>query len=554
MADPLAAVSTRRTPQTEPARPEQVPNSAGGYTFAVSDQDRLRRFLVLGTGGGTYYTSEAELTRENAAVVIDFAATDPRRLVDVAVEISRAGRAPKNNPAIFALAAASRLAARPEDRAYANAHLADVCRTGTHLFTFAGYAENLGGWGPSLRKAVAAWYTGPAVDKVALQAVKYRQRAGWTHRDLLRLAHPKLPIEETARRSLFHWITHGTDGGLDLPAPAILQDFLDAQEAATAAEAVRIIDRGNGVTWELLPTRLLNEPDVWRALIEQGMPMTALVRQLGRLTAIGVLDIRAARDRILADLSDAEKIRRSRMHPVNILVAAKTYASGHGDRGHLTWGPDRRVIDALDAAFYTAFGNVTPAGKRTLLALDVSGSMTQPAGGLPISCIEAEAAIALVTLATETDVDVVAFASGGWVPLPKDTGLSRFTLRVGYGSGITELAISPRQRLDDVLRAMRRLGFGGTDCSLPFRWAQAKGRVYDTVITMTDNETWAGDMHPHQALDEYRRATGVRTRSVVAAFASNGFSIADPDDPDSLDVVGLDSAVPNLIADFSRGL
>ena len=41
-----------------------------------------------------------------------------------------------------------------------------------------------------------------------------------------------------------------------------------------------------------------------------------------------------------------------------------------------TWSPVRAVVDALDGAFYSAFGNVEPAGTRLLLALDVSGSMT----------------------------------------------------------------------------------------------------------------------------------------------------------------------------------
>src|SRR5947208_226585 len=58
MPDPLTAISTRRTPQREPADDRQVPNSAGGYSFTVTNLDRLRRFLTLGTDGGTFYVSE----------------------------------------------------------------------------------------------------------------------------------------------------------------------------------------------------------------------------------------------------------------------------------------------------------------------------------------------------------------------------------------------------------------------------------------------------------------------------------------------------------------
>ena len=44
----------------------------------------------------------------------------------------------------------------------------------------------------------------------------------------------------------------------------------------------------------------------------------------------------------------------------------------------------------------------------------------------------------------------------------------------------------------------------------------------------TDTETWAGDIHPVQALRDYRHASGIDARLVVVGMVSNGFSIADP--------------------------
>ena len=69
----------------------------------------------------------------------------------------------------------------------------------------------------------------------------------------------------------------------------------------------------------------------------------------------------------------------------------------------------------------------------------------------------------------------------------------------------------------------------------------------------TDNETWAGNVHPAQALRDYRRARA-STKLVVVGMASNGFSIADPTDAGMLDVVGFDTATPPVIADFARGM
>ena len=100
-----------------------------------------------------------------------------------------AGRAPKNDPALFALAMAAGSATSATRKAALEA-LPQVCRTGTHLFRFAQFVEGFRGWGRSLRRAIGALVRAKPVDALAYQAVKYRQREGVTHRDLLRLAHP----------------------------------------------------------------------------------------------------------------------------------------------------------------------------------------------------------------------------------------------------------------------------------------------------------------------------------------------------------------------------
>ena len=189
MTDPLMKTGTKTTPQMEKARPDQVLNNAGGYVFTTSDDARLHRFLTLGTTGGTFYVKERPLTVENAEFITDYARRDSIALVHHAREISVAGRAPRNNPALYALAAASKLGDL-EGRRQAFAALPDIARTGTHLYQFAAYRELFGGWGRGTRRAVGNWYLSKTPEDLAYQMVKYRQREGWTHRDLLRLSHP----------------------------------------------------------------------------------------------------------------------------------------------------------------------------------------------------------------------------------------------------------------------------------------------------------------------------------------------------------------------------
>lgn len=539
MPDALNAINLRDTPQSQPADPRQVQNSAGGYTFTVAPLERLRRFLVLGIDGGTYYASERELAKANAEVVLAWARDRSGELVDEVVSISMSGRAPRNNAALFALAAAAALG-DAEGRKAALAALPKVARTGTHLFVFAGYVEQFRGWGRGLRRAVADWYLSKPVDAVAYQAVKYRQREGWSHRDLLRLAHPA--TDEADRKQLFDWICGRSEEG-----PALVEGFRQAQSATTAREWVAILDRYPSLSWEMLPDAALGEADVWSKLIGNGMPQTALMRQLPRLTRLGLLaPMSGTLEVVVGQLTDRDRLVKARVHPVNVLVAARTYASGASARGQSSWEPVSRVVDALDAAFYTAFASVQPANKRTLLALDVSGSMTVGAvSGLPITAREVSAALALVTAATEPKTSTVGFTASSAGASP---GLFRRSVSV---DGIAALSISPRQRLDDVLKTISGLPFSRTDCALPMLWATANKVKVDTFVVYTDNETWAGSVHPHQALRKYRDWSGIDARLVVAGLTATDFTIADPADPGMLDIAGFDSALPTLLTDFS---
>ena len=545
--DALWAISTRVTPQSERARADQVANSAGGFVFAVDDLTRLRRFLTLGVEGGTYYVTESALTRDNADVVMRLAQTNPRLVVDEVVAISTAGRAPKQNPALFALAAVAGLA-DDEGRAHALSRLNEVVRTGTHLALFVGYAQQFRGWGRALRRAVGGWYLDKTPEALAYQVLKYRSREGWTHRDLLRQAHPE-PAGE-AQAKLFDYVAHrarAADAGqaYDLAGlPALVAAFEEAKTAPTP-RLVELIGQ-HPLSWEMLPQAALDSPDVWGALLDAGLPITALVRQLPRLTRLGVLT-GARRRAVVERLADPAVLAKGRVHPIAMLIALRTYASGHGARGAGTWEPLAPVVDALDAGFYAAFQAVEPTGKRTLLALDVSGSMTSPIGGLPLSAREASAALALVTARTEPDYEILGFTATGADTLRHPRGF----FAALNANAISRLGISPRQRLDDVLRAIGNLSFSGTDCALPMLWASANRVPIDTFVVYTDNETWAGDVHPYQALRAYREAMGIPAKLVVVGMTATDFSIADPADAGMLDVAGFDAAVPAVIADFS---
>ena len=536
--------STVATSQSQPIPgTKQVPNSAGGYAWPVDDWMRLDRFLVLGSEGGTYYISERKLTVEAAEAVGRCIDADGVRVVNRIVEISDAGRAPKNDPAIFALAMCAKLG-NDATRAAAYAALPKVCRIGTHLMHFAEFAQGFGGWGRGMRKAVAAWFNAKPAADLAYQLVKYQSRDGWSNRDLLRLSHPRAASPSHDR--LFSWVTKAAlpDGAVEDQALALLV-AMEQAKAATDYKSVVDLIRTAKLPREALPTQWLTYPEIWEALLVD-MPMTAMIRNLATMTKVGLLSSMSnATKMVAARLVDQTRLAKARVHPIGVLAALLTYKSGKGARGNATWSPVGKIVDALDTAFYATFKTVEPSGKRMLLALDVSGSMTcGTVAGVPgLTPRVASGAMALVTAATEKDHGFVAFtaASGGYGG------------KWGGGqSGIAPLSISPRQRLDDVCKSLDGMPFGGTDCSLPMLWATETKTDIDTFVIYTDSETWAGSVHPSQALRAYRQARGIPAKLVVVGMTSNGFTIADPNDAGMLDVVGFDTATPPVISDFAR--
>jgi len=535
------------TDQMEKAREDQVENNAGGFVFDIGPWEHFRRFLILGTEGGTFYANQRDHTLQAVDSLKEVAKLDGRKAVDLVVEISRDGRAPKNDQAIFSLAY---LASVDDDvtRAYALNKLNVVCRTGMHLFQFADYVQKFRGWGRGLRHAIGSWYESKEADKLAYQVTKYRQRNGWSHRDLLRLAHPD--GTDSRHKSLYNWVVGGySEEDMlhpnDIGQEPIVASFNRLQKATSAADVAGVVSEGN-VSHDMIPTEFKGNVEVWRALLENNMPITALLRNLGNMSKHGVFEIGSEYEKLaVSALTDKKRLIKGRVHPITVLNAYNIFKSGGGFRSSSTWTASPRIIEALDEAFYLAFDSVESSGKRISLNLDVSGSMGFSSPVLPgMTARDASAAMALVTINTEPYVDVRGFTGGTrW-------GGGRHE---SNSENLTDLSITKKDSIQGAVEKVSNLPFGPTDCALPMVHAKEKGLKYDTFVIYTDNETWAGGIQPFEALRQYRDSSGIDARLIVVAMTATGFSIADPTDAGMLDVVGFDTSTPDVISSFSRG-
>ena len=337
----------------------------------------------------------------------------------------------------------------------------------------------------------------------------------------------------------------------DLIEVAVYLHAIMEMEACTTSvsdlyKAIKLV-RDHGLVREQIPTHLLNSSDIWKELLvskgangkQTGMPLEAMTRNLGKLSSLPNFMGQENTNIICTRLSSEEDIQRSRIHPFKVLVASRIYGFGHALKGALSWTVSGQVRDQLTTTFLRSFKNVTPTGKRYMAALDVSGSMSAMCMGSPaISCREASAALALVLYETEPHVYVRGFTAAQ-VP---GAGFYNFDPYVKHGMTLEQFITATHAP------------YGSTDCSLPMRRAIDENLDVDVFIVMTDNETYAGAMHPQVALENYRKhAKKPNAKLIVVGMTANCLTIADPNDRNTLNLAGFDASMPEIIAMFVRG-
>lgn len=534
--------------QTQPLHKDQVKNNTGGYVFQVDDIIYFQRFLFLGSEKGTYYVSQEKLSLDNIECV-DRLLTAQRgeEMLSMMRKINDENRAAKMSPMLFALAYMAKLG-DVDMRKKVYAHLHEFLRIPTHLFEFLGYSKviskikrNSVGWGRLQRQFIQKWYESKDIDHLTYQVTKYQQRNGWSHRDVFRLAHvkPETTAERKAERELlYHWIVKKdlevTRGDVSETKTAnFLKAFLALQTMTTEQvdDAVRMIFKHKFVR-EHIPTHLLNSRPVWEALLKD-MPLGALIRNLNKLTKIGILDASDGFNTEMVQdvcqrLTNETGLEKARIHPLKLIVGMLTYSKGHGDKGSLTWTPNQKIVDALNDAYYQSFKYVSPTNKRFLIALDVSASMTwNNCIGASITPREGSACLALTLMKLEPNVMVK-----------------------GFSHELVDVPISPSRRLDDNIETISRIPMGATNVSLPLRYALDKNIPVDAFVILSDNEANCGRYHPSELLRVYRQKMKIDARYINVQMTATQFSTADPQDVASLEISGFDSGMLETISDF----
>ena len=243
-------------------------------------------------------------------------------------------------------------------------------------------------------------------------------------------------------------------------------------------------------TWETELSAKGNTKEVWTELINsKKLGYMALLRNLKNIIKSG-----ADYTSVLEFISNPEQVKQSKQLPFRFYAAYKTLVNNDIK--------DKQVLDALEKAIESSIGNFEVIPGKTLIAIDVSGSMGSPVSNKSdIDCFEIGALLGILLNRLTEDSEVVYFnAADGWSSSNNDFCKKGYIVK-RYG------------KFDNILESIREIKCGGgTDMSLPLQYAlgneekHKSKRPFDRVIYLSDNECNRGTKTIQTLADKYRNA------------------------------------------------
>lgn len=335
--------------------------------------------------------------------------------------------------------------------------------------------------------------------------------------------------------------------------------------------------------------------------LEINMPMTALLRNLAKMTSLGLFDqskipfANQIQDGVCKRLTSKDALIKSHVHPITVLNSLATYRSGKGFKGSLTWTPIQALNNALEKAFDLSFHTLTGYGLPIAFHIDASGSMSGlgTVSHIPLMCAaEVVAVMALSFRKAEKN-----YSEKNNTPCPN--------LHYGYFSNgshnrnYTDVTneITDQTDLEGMRKIINKSDWGCTNISSAIeidinqlRMSLTKYKngdpyfknltvkrwpgYYKALTIWTDNDVNSGQQ-PSQVFHEYQllvrdcckvycsnntNNTNIETlynelipKLVVIATQCTHMTVGDPHDSNTLNLSGFDLSAPQILNTFLFG-
>lgn len=444
-------------------------NEAGGVAYSLTSEQALAQFAATGCLNGTFYATDAE----QLAATLELAnACDPRFVAATAVFAREQGRM-KDMPALLCATLAVR------DSALLAAVFARVIDTGKTLRSFVQIVRSGQVGRKSLgtlpRRLVREWLAARTEQQLFDASIGTRPSLA----DVVKMVHPKPATP--ARANFYAWLL-GKPFSLDL-LPTCVQQF----------EGWKLgIAELPDVSFQFLSNHPLTT-EQWSTIARRAS-WTTLRMNVNTLHRHGVFACAETTALVASRLADSEHVRRAKAFPYQIMTTLQNLEAEVPDA----------IRVALAQALDVALTNVPVLPGRTVVAVDVSGSMRSPVTGhrkgstTKTTCLDVAALFAAALLRANPSTTVIPFHER-----------------------VTDVVLDPRASVAATSALLCELPAGGTNCSAVLEHLNRRRMSADTVIYLSDNESWV-DAAPQgrgtAMLGEWRRFKRANPRAKLVCI------------------------------------
>lgn len=418
-------------------------NAAGGKAYARTNEEALCQFVVTNCFNSTFYAS-AENNLNTLKSILDGCSSE---IVAKAAVYGHREAKMKDMP-VYLLAELVRrresyLVRKVFNKVITNAKqlciFVQMVRSGVLGFK---------SFGTVTKRLIQNWITSRDNMKLFNDSVGHDKPS---FADIIKMVHPTAVSD--SQNNMFRYLLDKEFKVRSLPKDVQLFERLKKERTEEIPNVpFRVLTNCNLST------------DQW-AKIAEDMPWNTLRMNLNMLERKGVFADAKVRERLVAKLGNADEVHKSRVFPYQIMTAYKNVNMGADVKNALQ--------DALDAAIE----NVPQLNGKTLIAIDISGSMRCPVTGERDSastqalCSEVAPLMAACILRNNRNSDVIIYDSE-----------ARYINLNGRDSIVTNT-----QKLT--------INGGGTNCSKVLNLVNSLNKNYDNVIIISDNMSWLDFYH-----------------------------------------------------------
>ncbi|NKF27482.1 MULTISPECIES: TROVE domain-containing protein [unclassified Pseudomonas] len=480
-------------------------NASGAAAYAYTPKHQLAQLAVTGCLNSTFYASAQSQLDQVLKLVAEL---DSRFVANAALYARQKGHM-KDMPALLLAAlAAQRSALVPEvfgqvvDSGKMLRNFVQILRSG---------ATGRRSLGSQPKRLVQNWLNS-ATERQLLQASIGNQPS---LADVLKMVHPK--PSEAWREAFFAWVIGKPVDAQALPA--LTRDLLAFRSGAS--------DQLPEVPFQLLGNETLSK-EQWAAQA-RNMGWQGLRINLNTLARHGAFEVPGCTEYVAARLADPEAVAKARVYPYQLLAAYRMV----GD------DVPALIREALQDALELSLTNVPTLQGAVVVCPDVSGSMGSPLTGYrqgattAVRCIDVAALITAAVLRKQPTARVMPFE---WK--------------------VVDITLNPRDSVISNAEKLAGIFGGGTCCSAPLKkLADSKARV-DTLIMVSDNESWidARRQGASETMLQWERIKRINPQArLVCIDLQPGWATPAADRDDILNVGGFSDAVFDVIEQFTAG-